>query len=115
MTISQTLPPRFDGVVFAYPLVKFRPDRIQLPQLDGVVVMIDGRQEPCDGSMWAIDVPPVCVGAFVAVHVINLTAEPRELVLRLIGQVQAEPGASARTRGDVARSQGLTWALGGGR
>lgn len=109
MTIRVTLPPRFDGVVFAYPHVAFKPDRVLLPELQGVVVKIDGRQEPCDGSMWAINNAPVCVGgSFVAMHVINLTAEARELELRLIGVVDVPGFKGGR---NVVWMQGTSSAL----
>lgn len=86
LTLRATLPPRFDGLVFAYPKVAIIPDRIQLPDLQGVAVKVDGRDEPCDGSMWALLTPGVCAaGAFVAVHVVNLTGESKDLVIGLLG------------------------------
>lgn len=96
LTLRATLPPRFDGLVFAYPRVPFTPDRVQLPELQGVAVKVDGRDEPCDGSMWALITPSVCAGgAFVALHTVNLTAESKELVLVLTGAVRVMFGPVA--------------------
>lgn len=72
-TLRATLPPKFNGLIGAYPQALFRPDTVKMGQCDGALMFVDGRAVPLDGKAYRLNrgERAMSIGNFIAAHVVN--------------------------------------------
>lgn len=105
VTLRDVLPPKFNGLISAYPQAIFRPRLLETTPIDGVLMFVDGQAVRLDGKSYRLsdsDTRSLTIGSFVAVHVVNERDEPTPVEIVVRG-VAVDIGGEVASRARLGR------------